>query len=290
MVASTPRAFWGAGGGGDVPVAGAAGTDVLLGGCRGWEAPGSFPGGGRRSRFLLASRRSSIPPLPAAATASGGPPCPQAGRGQAGAFTPRRAPRGDERWGAGTHPLGDGAAPGALPLLPRVDDLLDADGLALLAVPARGRASAPLAPTMLRSPPARPHGPLTSPHSPHGTPLALAGSLSPSQHPRGPHRPSSAPAHPHGTPSTLPGPHSPSQDPRGPPLALTGPCTPSQAPPRPHGTPHRPPLALTGPLTSPSSPLWAPARLHKTPLALMGPLTGPHKSPYTLTAPENGTG
>lgn len=37
-----------------------------------------------------------------------------------------------------THPLGDGAAAGALPLLPGVDDLLDPDGFPLLSIPAEG--------------------------------------------------------------------------------------------------------------------------------------------------------
>lgn len=187
--------------------------------------------------FLLASRRPSIPPLPAVATVGGGPPHPQAGRGRAGA-SPQGGLRGGTRAGAtGTHPLGDGAAPGALPLLPRVDDLLNADGLALLAIPARGQASAPLVPTMLTSPPCLPSWaphkpPLTSwdPTHPHGTPLSLRSLRSPSQDATllhwtplalvspplmlmGHHSPSWDPIHLHRTPLTLtsPPPPSPSQ-------------------------------------------------------------------------------
>lgn len=43
--------------------------------------------------------------------------------------------------GLDTHPLGDGAATRALPLLPGVDDLLDPDGFPLLSVPGEGHRS-----------------------------------------------------------------------------------------------------------------------------------------------------
>ena len=227
-----PRGLWGAGEG-DVPGAGAAGADVLLGMHRGWEAPGSFPGRGRCCRFLLASHVWSILPWPPLRGTSSSPR--REGTGSSG--TPGRAPRGNERRGAGTHPLGDGAAPGALPLLPRVDDLLDADGLALLAVPAGGRASAMLTPTTRPSlalvgrsrAPAHltgPHSPSGAPTHPHGTLRTFIGPHAPSQNPTGPHSPPwdpvhlhktpRAPTHPHGTLSTSTGPHSPSQDPTGP--------------------------------------------------------------------------
>jgi hypothetical protein len=48
-------------------------------------------------------------------------------------------------WGLNTHPLGNGAAPGTLSLLPGVDDLLDPDGFSLLSIPREGKQKPPSA-------------------------------------------------------------------------------------------------------------------------------------------------
>lgn len=65
---------------------------------------------------------------------------------EAGSASPHTQPgvRTARAAGHHTHPLGDGAAAGALPLLPRVDDLLDPDGFPLLSVPAEGGGSTQL--------------------------------------------------------------------------------------------------------------------------------------------------
>lgn len=158
MTAFTPWAL----GGCTCPAQGLQARTCRSAGAKGGKPRGVSPGAAATfASSLPATDQASCPLRPAPARTSSSPGREGTGRN----VTPGRAPRGHKSQGAGTHPLGDGAAPGALPLLPRVDDLLDADGLALLAVPARGWASAPLAPTMLTSPPLTLMGPLVSPHS-----------------------------------------------------------------------------------------------------------------------------
>lgn len=213
-------------------------------------SPVEFPRGRPPLSLPPCQPQIEHPPLPTAATAGGGPPCPQAGGGDR-RVTSGRTPGGrNESRGTGTHPLGDGAAPGALPLLPCVDDLLDADGLAFLTIPAGGQASALLAPHYAHESPR-----LTS-WAPHKPPLASWDPTHPPWNPREP-------------PPTLRSPHSPSQD-----------ATRLHRTPQDPTRPFEPRLILTG-LHLPS---WDPIHLHRTPLAFTRPQGGP---PPTLTSPRS---
>lgn len=245
-----PHGLWGArAGGGMCPAQGLQARTCCSAGAGGGKPRGVSPG-------AAAALASSLPATDRASTPAhcghrrrGTSLSP--GRGGDRRVTSGRTPGGrNESRGTGTHPLGDGAAPGALPLLPCVDDLLDADGLAFLTIPAGGQASALLAPHYAHESPR-----LTS-WAPHKPPLA---SWDPTHPPWNPHEP----------PPTLRSPHSPSQD-----------ATRLHRTPQDPTRPFEPRLILTG-LHLPS---WDPIHLHRTPLAFTRPQGGP---PPTLTSPRS---